>query len=96
MIKYQLPREVLYIVCGCLTDILIFPLFQYCMIDLYLQVVSTHGYVDLEIECSKILLYAFVLFRTFVFEKFMLCFVRSIKYLNDFCFVLSLMHRLSL
>ena len=43
----------LHIVCGCLTDILIFPLFQYCMMDWYLQRVSTHRYVDLEIECCK-------------------------------------------
>ena len=43
----------LHIVCGCLTDIFIFPLFQYCMMDWYLQNVSTHGYVVLEIECSK-------------------------------------------
>jgi len=43
----------LHIVCGCLTDILIFPLFQYCMIDRYLQGVSTHEYIDLEIECCK-------------------------------------------
>ena len=31
----------------------IFSLLQYCMMDWYLQHVSTHGYVDLEIECSK-------------------------------------------
>ena len=45
----------LHIVCGCLTDIFIFPLFQYCMMDWYLQYVSTHGYVvlEIEIECSK-------------------------------------------
>ena len=44
----------LHIACGCLTDSLIFPLFQYCMIDRDLQDVSTHGYVVLEIECSKL------------------------------------------
>ena len=43
----------LHIVCGGLTDSLIFPLFQYCMIDRYLQGVSTHAYVVLEIECCK-------------------------------------------
>ena len=43
----------LHIACGGLTDSLIFPLFQYCMMDWYLQYVSAHGYVDLEIECSK-------------------------------------------
>ena len=30
-----------------------FSLFQYCMMDWYLQYVSTHGYVVLEIECCK-------------------------------------------
>ena len=31
----------------------IFSLLQYCMMDWYLQHVSTHGYVVLEIECCK-------------------------------------------
>ena len=38
------------------------------------------------------LMIAFVLFLSFAFEKFMLCFVRSIKYLNDIWFVLSHTH----
>ena len=32
---------------------ILIPLFQYCMIDRYLQQVSTHEYIDLEIECCK-------------------------------------------
>ena len=55
------------------------------MIDRYLQYVRAHAYVVLEIECCKFV-GCFVLFLSFAFEKFMLCFVRSIKYLIDFWF----------
>jgi hypothetical protein len=73
----------LHIVCGCLTDIFIFPLFQYCMMDWYLQDGSSIVSICMDMLYLRLrvvnLLIAFVLFRSFAFEKFMLCFVRSIK-----------------
>ena len=47
--------------------------------DRYLQDVSTHGYVGLEIDCCKFV-GCICDVSDFVSEKFMLCFVRSIKY----------------
>ena len=62
----------LHIACGGLTDSLIFPLFQYCMMDWYLQEVSPHDILTLRLSVVNLLI-AFVLFRSFAFEKFMLC-----------------------
>ena len=53
--------------------------FDSCSFDRNTAYVSTHDNIGFEIECSKFV-DAFVLFRSFAFfEKFMLCFVRSIK-----------------
>ena len=55
------------------------------MIDRYLQDVSTHGYVVLEIECCKFVDCICVV-SVICFWKVYVVYVRSIKYLNDFWF----------
>ena len=59
-----------HIVCGCLTDIFVFPLLQNCLIDRYLQLVSTRAHVGrLRLSVVNVWDAFCVLFRTFVFEK---------------------------